>query len=139
MDTSLIARPIKELPEETRTLLYLHIRSMEQHLTGSVSKDISIPYVKWRENTLAQLSTSGIDINKCTNKYGGLGQLVVNPEYCLLAIQKSLKGNIQRNTVRQLLWKFMDELEFDMHIDSNTAYFYKWDLVNQIIKNKLFG
>ena len=139
MDTSLIVRQIKEFSVETRTLLYLHIRSMEQNLTGSLSKDINIPYVQWRDKTLTQLSEYGIEINKCTNKYGGLGQLVVNPEYCLLAIQKSLKGNIQRNTVRQLLWKFMDELEFDMYIDSHTAYSYKWDLVNQIIKNKLFG
>ncbi len=41
--------------------------------------------------------------------------------------------------VRQLLWKFIDELEFDMRIDSDWAYNYKWNLVNKIIKDKLFG
>ena len=59
--------------------------------------------------------------------------------YCLTAIQKSIKGNSQRAVVRNLLWQFMDELEFDMHINSDTAYNYKWNLVNQIIKDKLFG
>lgn len=130
---------LSDLSVDTRALLYFHIRNTEQRLTGAISNDETIPYVKWRNKTLSDLSVGGVEVNNATQKFGGMGQLIMRPENCLLAIQKSLKGNAQRATVRNLLWNFMDELEFDMRVNSNEAYSYKWDLVNQIIKDKLFG
>ena len=129
---------LNELSIEARALIYFHIRATEQRLTGNISNDLTIPYVKWRENALENLSIGGVEINNATKKFGGIIRLT-EPENSLIAIQKSLKGNVQRGLVRQLLWEFMDELEFDMHINSDIAYNYKWTLVNHIIKDKLFG
>lgn len=129
---------LESLSADARALLYFHIRSTEQELTGKVSDDIHIPYVKFREQTLSKLSVGGVDIMTVTNKFGGMCKLF-DTAYCLTAIYKSIKGNSQRAVVRNLLWKFMDELEFDMHIDTDWAYNYKWNLVNIIIKDKLFG
>ena len=131
---------ISELPIDARALLYFHIRSTEHYLTGKINEDQSIPYVKFRERTLTQLAIGGADVMQMQviNRFGGMCRLF-DASYCLTAIQKSIKGNSQRAVVRNLLWQFMDELEFDMHINSNTAYNYKWNLVNQIIKDKLFG
>lgn len=129
---------INELSEDARALIYFHIRATEQRFTGNISNDLTIPYVKWRENTLVNLSIGGVEINNATKKFGGIIRLT-EPENALIAIQKSLKGNVQRELVRQLLWKFMDELEFDMHLNTDIAYNYKWTLVNHIIKDKLFG
>lgn len=129
---------ISELPIDARALLYFHIRNAEQHFTGNISEDITIPYVKYRERILSQLSVNGVDVMRATNKFGGMVRLF-DFALCMDAIQKSINDNSQRTVVRNLLWQFMDELEFDMHIDHNLAYSYKWGLVNQIIKNKLFG
>lgn len=131
---------ISELPIDARALLYFHIRSTEHYLTGKINEDQSIPYVKFRERTLTQLAIGGADVMQMQviNRFGGMYRLF-DASYCLTAIQKSIKGNSQRAVVRNLLWQFMDELEFDMHINSDTAYNYKWNLVNQIIKDKLFG
>ncbi|GEM_PF-5834725 len=131
---------ISELPIDARALLYFHIRSTEHYLTGKINEDQSIPYVKFRERTLTQLAIGGADVMQMQviNRFGGMCRLF-DASYCLTAIQKSIKGNSQRAVVRNLLWQFMDELEFDMHINSDTAYNYKWNLVNQIIKDKLFG
>lgn len=131
---------ITELPIDARALLYFHIRSTEHYLTGKINEDQSIPYVKFRERTLTQLAIGGADVMQMQviNRFGGMCRLF-DASYCLTAIQKSIKGNSQRAVVRNLLWQFMDELEFDMHINSDTAYNYKWNLVNQIIKDKLFG
>lgn len=131
---------ISELPIDARALLYFHIRSTEHYLTGKINEDQSIPYVKFRERTLSQLAIGGADVMQMQviNRFGGMCCLF-DASYCLTAIQKSIKGNSQRAVVRNLLWQFMDELEFDMHINSDTAYNYKWNLVNQIIKDKLFG
>ncbi|MDO5589023.1 MAG: hypothetical protein Q4G12_08905 [Bacteroidales bacterium] len=131
---------ISELPIDARALLYFHIRSTEHYLTGKINEDQSIPYVKFRERTLSQLAIGGADVMQMQviNRFGGMCRLF-DASYCLTAIQKSIKGNSQRAVVRNLLWQFMDELEFDMHINSDTAYNYKWNLVNQIIKDKLFG
>ena len=131
---------ISELPIDARALLYFHIRSTEHYLTGKINEDQSIPYVKFRERTLSQLAIGGADVMQLQviNRFGGMCRLF-DASYCLTAIQKSIKGNSQRAVVRNLLWQFMDELEFDMHINSDTAYNYKWNLVNQIIKDKLFG
>lgn len=131
---------ISELPIDARALLYFHIRSTEHYLTGKINEDQSIPYVKFRERTLSQLAIGGADAMQMQviNRFGGMCRLF-DASYCLTAIQKSIKGNSQRAVVRNLLWQFMDELEFDMHINSDTAYNYKWNLVNQIIKDKLFG
>lgn len=126
------------LPIDARALIYFHIRSTEQELTGKVSDDLNIPYVRFREKKFSELSVGGVDIKTATDKYGGMCRLF-DTVYCLTAIYKSIKGNAQRAMVRQLLWKFIDELEFDMHIDSDWAYNYKWNLVNKIIKDKLFG
>ena len=131
---------ISELPIDARALLYFHIRSTEHYLTGKINEDQSMPYVKFRERTLTQLAIGGADVMQMQviNRFGGMCRLF-DASYCLTAIQKSIKGNSQRAVVRNLLWQFMDELEFDMHINSDTAYNYKWNLVNQIIKDKLFG
>ena len=131
---------ISELPIDARALLYFNIRSTEHYLTGKINEDQSIPYVKFRERTLTQLAIGGADVMQMQviNRFGGMCRLF-DASYCLTAIQKSIKGNSQRAVVRNLLWQFMDELEFDMHINSDTAYNYKWNLVNQIIKDKLFG
>ena len=131
---------ISELPIDARALLYFHIRSTEHYLKGKINEDQSIPYVKFRERTLTQLAIGGADVMQMQviNRFGGMCRLF-DASYCLTAIQKSIKGNSQRAVVRNLLWQFMDELEFDMHINSDTAYNYKWNLVNQIIKDKLFG
>lgn len=131
---------ISELPIDARALLYFHICSTEHYLTGKINEDQSIPYVKFRERTLTQLAIGGADVMQMQviNRFGGMCRLF-DASYCLTAIQKSIKGNSQRAVVRNLLWQFMDELEFDMHINSDTAYNYKWNLVNQIIKDKLFG
>lgn len=131
---------ISELPIDARALLYFHIRSTEHYLTGKINEDQSIPYVKFRERTLTQLAIGGADVMQMQviNRFGGMCRLF-DASCCLTAIQKSIKGNSQRAVVRNLLWQFMDELEFDMHINSDTAYNYKWNLVNQIIKDKLFG
>lgn len=131
---------ISELPIDALALLYFHIRSTEHYLTGKINEDQSIPYVKFRERTLTQLAIGGADVMQMQviNRFGGMCRLF-DASYCLTAIQKSIKGNSQRAVVRNLLWQFMDELEFDMHINSDTAYNYKWNLVNQIIKDKLFG
>lgn len=131
---------ISELPIDARALLYFHIRCTEHYLTGKINEDQSIPYVKFRERTLTQLAIGGADVMQMQviNRFGGMCRLF-DASYCLTAIQKSIKGNSQRAVVRNLLWQFMDELEFDMHINSDTAYNYKWNLVNQIIKDKLFG
>lgn len=131
---------ISELPIDARALLYFHIRSTEHYLTGKINEDQSIPYVKFRERTLSQLAIGGADVMQMQviNRFGGMCRLF-DASYCLTAIQKSIKGNSQRAVVRNLLWQFMDELEFDIHINSDTAYNYKWNLVNQIIKDKLFG
>lgn len=129
---------ISELPIDARALLYFHIRNAEQHFTGNISEDITVPYVKFREKILSQLSVNGGDVMRATNKFGGMVRLF-DFALCMNAIQKSIKGNSQRAAVRNLLLQFMDELEFDMHVDHNLAYRYKWELVNQIIKNKLFG
>ena len=131
---------ISELPIDARALLYFHIRSTEHYLTGKINEDQSIPYVKFRERTLTQLAIGGADVMQMQviNRFGGMCRLF-DASYCLTAIQKSIKGNSQRAVVRNLLWQFMDELEFDMHINSDTAYNYKWNLVNQINKDKLFG
>lgn len=131
---------ISELPIDARALLYFHIRSTEHYLTGKINEDQSIPYVKFRERTLTQLAIGGADVMQMQviNRFGGMCRLF-DASYCLTAIQKSIKGNSQRAVVRNLLWQFMDELEFDMHINSDMAYNYKWNLVNQIIKDKLFG
>lgn len=131
---------ISELPIDARALLYFHIRSTEHYLTGKINEGQSIPYVKFRERTLSQLAIGGADVMQMQviNRFGGMCRLF-DASYCLTAIQKSIKGNSQRAVVRNLLWQFMDELEFDMHINSDTAYNYKWNLVNQIIKDKLFG
>lgn len=131
---------ISELPIDARALLYFHIRSTEHYLTGKINEDQRIPYVKFRERTLTQLAIGGADVMQMQviNRFGGMCRLF-DASYCLTAIQKSIKGNSQRAVVRNLLWQFMDELEFDMHINSDTAYNYKWNLVNQIIKDKLFG
>lgn len=131
---------ISELPIDACALLYFHIRSTEHYLTGKINEDQSIPYVKFRERTLSQLAIGGADVMQMQviNRFGGMCRLF-DASYCLTAIQKSIKGNSQRAVVRNLLWQFMDELEFDMHINSDTAYNYKWNLVNQIFKDKLFG
>ena len=131
---------ISELPIDARALLYFHIRSTEHYLTGKINEDQSIPYVKFRERTLSQLAIGGADVMQMQviNRFGGMCRLF-DASYCLTAIQKSIKGNSQRAVVRNLLWQFIDELEFEMHINSDTAYNYKWNLVNQIIKDKLFG
>lgn len=129
---------LESLPIDARALIYFHIRSTEQELTGKVSNDMNIPYVRFRDKTFSELAVSGVEIRVATNKYGGMCRLF-DTAYCLTAIYKSLKGNAQRAMVRQLLWKFMDELEFDMHIDSDWAYNYNWNLVNRIIKDKFFG
>ena len=86
----------------------------------------------------SELAVSGVEIRVATNKFGGMCRLF-DTSYCLTAIYNSIKENSQRSMVRQLLWKFIDELEFDMRIDSDWAYNYKWNLVNKIIKDKLFG
>ncbi len=127
---------LESLPADARALLYYHISSTEQELTGKVSEDMNIPYVKFREQTFSKLAVVGL--GAVINKFGGFYRLS-DTEYCLTAIYKSIKGNNQRAMVRHLLWKFMDELEFDMHVDTDWAYNYKWNLVNRIIKDKLFG
>ena len=129
---------LSELPIDTRVLLYFHIRSTEQDLTGNINQDTHIPYVKFREGIFTQLSVGGANIMLSINKFGGMCKLF-DASYCLTAIQKSLKNNRQRYIVRNLLMQFMDELQFDMHINPDTAYNYKWDMVNLIIKDKLFG
>lgn len=129
---------LESLPVDARALIYFHIRSTEQELTGKVSDDLNIPYVRFREKTFSELAVSGVEIRVATNKFGGMCRLF-DTSYCLTAIYNSIKENSQRSMVRQLLWKFIDELEFDMRIDSGWAYNYKWNLVNKIIKDKLFG
>lgn len=129
---------LESLPIDARALIYFHIRSTEQELTGKVSNDLNIPYIRFREKTFSELSVGGVEIRVATNKFGGMSRLF-DTSYCLTAIYKSIKGNSQRAMVRQLLWKFIDELECDMRIDSDWAYNYKWNLVNRIIKDKLFG
>ena len=129
---------LESLPVDARALIYFHIRSTEQELTGKVSDDLNIPYVRFREKTFSELAVSGVEIRVATNKFGGMCRLF-DTSYCLTAIYNSIEENSQRSMVRQLLWKFIDELEFDMRIDSDWAYNYKWNLVNKIIKDKLFG
>lgn len=129
---------LESLPVDARALIYFHIRSTEQELTGKVSDDLNIPYVRFREKTFSELAVSGVEIRVATNKFGGMCRLF-DTSYCLTAIYNSIKENSQRSMVRQLLWKFIDEREFDMRIDSDWAYNYKWNLVNKIIKDKLFG
>lgn len=129
---------LESLPIDAKALLYFHIRNTEHKLTGKVSDDMNIPYVRFREKTFSELAVGGVEIRTATKKFGGMCRLS-DTSYCLTAIYNSIKGNAQRAMVRHLLWKFMDELEFDMHIDSDWAYNYKWNLVNRIIKDKFFG
>jgi len=129
---------IKDLSPEAKSLLFWHICVTEMMLIGHMSKDTNIPYVKFRERTLAELSVNTADVDYSTSKHGGKNALY-NTEICIKAIQSALKGNTQRATVRNLLWKFIDELEFDFHINSDWAYNYKWNLVNRIIKDKFWG
>ena len=60
---------------------------------------------------------------------------------------KKLANSLSRNTQRQFcrthLWRLVDELEFD-YLKSNPfndelVYNYKWNMVNKILKDKLFG
>lgn len=131
---------LNDLNINARALLAFHILCLEQQITGDISQDSSIQFVKARNQAITDLGVGDADIERAINSNGGK-YLLQDWSACLKAIQSNLKGNSQRERVRNLLWALADDLEFDFRfgMDHAPIYAYKWDMVNQIIKNKLFG
>ena len=131
---------LNDLNITARGLLAFHIISLEERITGCLSDDNSVQYVKMRNKAFEDLQVDNYDIETAVNSAGGK-YLLQDFSTCLKAIQSNLKNNSQRDRVRSLLWSLADDLEFDFcyGMDHGPIYAYKWDLVNRIIKNKLFG
>ena len=131
---------LNDLNINARGLIAFHILSLEKQVTGDISNDNSIPYVRARNQAISDLCVDDSDINYALSANGGKYSLQ-DLASCLKAIQSNLKGNSQRERVRNLLWSLADDLEFDFcfGMDHAPIYSYKWNMVNQIIKNKLFG
>ncbi|MBD5386739.1 hypothetical protein HDR70_02475 [bacterium] len=131
---------LNDLSKYARGLIAFHIYMLEQHFIGYTPSDTQVHYVRERNKALLDLNVTNDEIKTALEENGGKNNLY-NFSTCLKAIQSNLKGNSQRTRVRNLLWLLIDELEFDYRYgkDHDPIHYYKWDLVNQIIKNKLFG
>ena len=132
---------IQTLSTETKVLLFFHIYSVEWFLLGKpVDEDTT--YCRKRNEFLKAISVSDSEISQISVKYGG-DQALMNYEDTIKKLANSLKKNSQRQFCRTHLWRLVDELEFD-HLKSNPrsdelVYNYKWNIVNKVLKDKLFG
>ena len=139
--TALDSQLIQTLSTEAKVLLFFHVYSVEWCLLGKPVNDDST-YCKKRDDFLKAISVPDSEVSQISFKYGG-DRALMDYEDTLRKLANSLKKNAQRQFCRTQLWRLIDELEFD-HLKSNPrndelVYNYKWNLVNKILKDKLFG
>ena len=132
---------IQTLSIESKVLLFYLIYSVEWALIGRPQHDDS-NYCKERDKFLKSIETTFDEQTEISLKYGG-DQELMDYERNMKKLANSLNKNSQRQFCRTHLWRLVDELEFD-YLKSNPfndelVYNYKWNMVNKILKDKLFG
>ena len=132
---------IQALSNESKVLLSFHIMTVESTILGYQPHDDN-GYCRKRDEIAFAAATSPMVAQRVIGPYEGnahFGHYSQN----IKALAKSLRNNEQRRLCKQLLWNYIDAMEFD-YLDSNfqndnIVYNYKWDIVNRELADRLFG